>query len=79
MIRFGRYRIYSGCTFWLQTPPQVVIKRFLFLWITKEANLAVADKKAQFSPGTMLHHEGRKYKYVRAVDNTHVDDGGSSC
>lgn len=72
MLTIGRYRITLGCFIWMQSQRPTTARRFLFLWIFKEALPSDIDKKPQFPLGTMMMYEGRKYHYYKAGRDINV-------
>jgi hypothetical protein len=67
MLRIGRYGIAFGYAFWVQTHVLIQTRHFLCFWFFKEAKPTDIDKKKQFTLGTPMEYEGRKYYYCRKV------------
>jgi len=69
MLKIGRYGIALGRTFWLQTRGPTRVWHFLCFWFIKEARPHDVDKEQQFPIGTLLAHEGRRFRYWKASDD----------
>ena len=72
-MKIGRYKIAFGWTCWIQTHAPTTVRRYLwFIWVFKEAKPTDIDKKKQFSLGTPMTYEGRRYHYYKAAGDIPV-------
>ncbi|MBA7642161.1 hypothetical protein ES703_49849 [subsurface metagenome] len=69
MLKIGRYGIAFGRTFWVQTLGPAKVWHFLWFWFIKVASLHDVDRKQKYPVGTLLEHEGRRFKYFKASDD----------
>lgn len=69
MLRIGRYGIAFGRTFWFQTRGPARVWHFLWFWFIKEARPHDVDRKQKYPLGTLLEHEGRRFRYRKASND----------
>ncbi len=76
-MKFGRYRIAFGRTYWIQTTVPTTVRRFLCFWVFKEVShqdVDASSREPQFPLGTRLEQDGRRYWYCKAGEDIIVRD-----